>query len=195
MKRARHSRGIRRCRSGSLRSRKMSRPSNSASPNTRSATGRIAPTESSSRSSPISRTRMMGLDRVSSVSSEIMNFDLDTWKISDLLKVYEEKRLDLTPPYQRNEVWTAKAQQKLLESILRGKPIPSFFLLKKADNSFEMIDGQQRARTIIGYWKNLIVDHENLTFAQRVEKAQARRRASADFLGYRLSITIVTEIH
>lgn len=124
-----------------------------------------------------------------------MNFDLVTWKISDLLKVYEENRLDLSPPYQRNEVWTAKAQQKLLESILRGKPIPSFFLLKKADNSFEMIDGQQRARTIIGYWKNLIVDHENLTFAQRVEKGQVRRRASAEFLEYRLSVTIVTEIH
>lgn len=124
-----------------------------------------------------------------------MNFDLVTWKISELLKAYEENRLDLSPPYQRNEVWTAKAQQKLLESILRGKPIPSFFLLKKADNSFEMIDGQQRARTVIGYWKNLIVDHENMTFAQRVEKGQVRRRASADFLEYHLSITIVTEIH
>jgi hypothetical protein len=124
-----------------------------------------------------------------------MNFDLVTWKISDLLKVYEEDRVDLSPPYQRNEVWTAKAQQKLLESILRGKPIPSFFLLKKADNSFEMIDGQQRARTVIGYWKNLIVDHENLTFAQRVEKGRVRRLASAEFLEYRLSITIVTEIH
>src|SRR6266436_1622768 len=124
-----------------------------------------------------------------------MNFDLLTWKISDLLKVYEENRLDLSPPYQRNEVWTAKAQQKLLESILRGKPIPSFFLLKKADNSFEMIDGQQRARTVIGYWKNLIVDHENLTFAQRVEKGRDRRQASAEFLDYRLSVTIVTEIH
>ena len=88
-----------------------------------------------------------------------------------LLKVYEEKRLDLSPPYQRNEVWTAKAQQKLLESILTGKPIPSFFLLKKADDSFEMIDGQQRARTIIGYWKSLVVDHENFTFEQRIEKA------------------------
>jgi hypothetical protein len=124
-----------------------------------------------------------------------MNFELATWKISDLLKVYEEDLLDLSPPYQRNEVWTAKAQQKLLESILTGKPIPSFFLLKQPKNLFEMIDGQQRARTLIGYWKNLIVDHENLTFEQRMEKAQVRRRASADFLDYRLSITIVTEIH
>src|SRR5687768_7159723 len=103
-----------------------------------------------------------------------MNFELAQWKISELINVYGEGRLDLSPPYQRNQVWTAKAQQKLLESILKGKPIPSFFLLNKADNSFEMIDGQQRARTIIGYWKNLVVDHENLTFEQRVEKAKAR---------------------
>src|SRR5471030_2006276 len=119
-----------------------------------------------------------------------MNFEPVTWKISELLKVYDEDRLDLSPPYQRNEVWTAKAQQKLLESILMGKPIPSFFLLRKADDSFEMIDGQQRARTIIGYWKNLIVDHENLTFAQRLEKAKVRRQASVDFIAYRLSITV-----
>ncbi len=124
-----------------------------------------------------------------------MNFELATWKIGDLLKVYEEDRLSLSPPYQRNEVWTAKAQPKLLESILTGKPIPSFFLLKRPKNTFEMIDGQQRARTLIGYWKNLLVDHENLTFEQRMEKAQVRRRASGDFLDYRLSITIVTEIH
>ncbi len=124
-----------------------------------------------------------------------MKFELATWKVSDLLKVYGEERLDLSPPYQRNEVWTAKAQQKLLESILTGKPIPSFFLLKKPTNAFEMIDGQQRARTLIGYWKNLIVDHENLTFEQRMEKAQVRRRASDGFLDYRLSVTIVTEIH
>ena len=107
-----------------------------------------------------------------------MKYEPLTWKISDLLKVYEEDRLDLSPPYQRNEVWTAKAQQKLLESILTGKPLPSFFLLKKDDNSFEMIDGQQRARTLIGYWKNQIVDHENLTFEQRVEKRPVRRAAS-----------------
>ena len=124
-----------------------------------------------------------------------MNFESAVWKISDLLKVYEEERLDLSPPYQRNEVWTAKAQQKLLESILTGKPIPSFFLLRKSGDSYEMIDGQQRARTIIGYWKNLIVDHENLTFTQRVEKAQARKHASSMFLDYRLSVTIVTDIH
>jgi len=123
-----------------------------------------------------------------------MTFDLVTWKISDLLKVYEEKGLDLGPPYQRNEVWTAKAQQKLLESILRGKPIPGFFLLKKSEASFEMIDGQQRARTIIGYSKNVLVDHDNLTFSQRLDKARDRRRAAADFLDYRLSITIVTHI-
>lgn len=124
-----------------------------------------------------------------------MNYDLETWKISNLLRVYDDERLDLSPPYQRNEVWTAKAQQKLLESILKGKPIPSFFLLKKTNDSFEMIDGQQRARTIIGYWKNMIVDHDNLTFGQRVDKAQVRPKASADFLGYRLSVTIVTKIH
>ena len=124
-----------------------------------------------------------------------MNYDLISWKISDLLKIYDEGHLNLSPPYQRNPVWTAKAQQKLLESILRGKPIPNFFLLKKDGGALEMIDGQQRARTIIGYSKNLIVDHENLTFTERIDKSRDRRGATAEFLDYRLSVVIVTEIH
>lgn len=124
-----------------------------------------------------------------------MNYDLTVWKVSDLLKVYDDGHLNLSPPYQRNAVWTAKAQQKLLESILTGKPIPSFFLLKTGDHSHEMIDGQQRARTIIGYSKGLLFDHEHLTFEHRVQNAPSRRAACAAFLDYRLSIVLVTEMH
>ena len=97
-----------------------------------------------------------------------MNFENQSWPIRTLIDLHEAGNLNLSPPYQRNPVWTLKAQQKLLESILAGKPIPNFFLLKTGRSSYEMIDGQQRARTILGYWKNLITDHENLTYEKRI---------------------------
>jgi len=123
-----------------------------------------------------------------------MIFETQSWPIRKLIREHEAGHLDLTPPYQRNPVWTAKAQQKLMESILLGKPIPNFFLLKTGRSSFEMIDGQQRARTILGYWKNLVTDHENLTFEKRLNQSRRRKQAAADFLEYQLSMTIVTAI-
>jgi hypothetical protein len=124
-----------------------------------------------------------------------MIYEIHTWPVSELISLYDSDRLNLSPPYQRNPVWTAKAQQKLLESILSGKPIPNFFLLKTGKDSYEMIDGQQRARTILGYSRNLITDHENLTFEKRLTQSPNRKQTASQFLDYKLSITVVKEIH
>ena len=124
-----------------------------------------------------------------------MKYETHTWPLRKLIDLYDADCLNLSPPYQRNPIWQVKAQQKLLESILSGKPIPSFFLLKTGDESYEMIDGQQRARTIIGYFRNLIIDHENLTYEKRVEQSANRKEAVAHFLDYTVNITIVTEVH
>src|SRR5581483_7427203 len=124
-----------------------------------------------------------------------MKYETYTWPIRKLIDLHGNDHLNLSPPYQRNPVWAVRAQQKLLESILSGKPIPNFFLLKTGEDSYEMIDGQQRARTILGYFKNLIIDHENLSYERRVEQSANRQEAAARFLDYKLSITVVTEIH
>lgn len=123
-----------------------------------------------------------------------MKYETQTWPIRELIQVYDAAHLNLSPAYQRNQVWGVRAQQKLLESILTGKPIPNFFLRKNDDGSYEMIDGQQRARTILAYEKNLITDHENLTFERRVQQSPRRAEAATRFLDYELTITLVTEV-
>lgn len=123
-----------------------------------------------------------------------MKFEIATWAIKDLLAIYEGGLIDLSPPYQRNAVWTVKSQQKLLESILTGKPIPNFFLLRKDTNRYEIVDGQQRVRSILAYFKDQLVDHENLTFQQRLANASSRQAVSHRFLEYPLSVTVVTEL-
>ena len=123
-----------------------------------------------------------------------MKFDQTIWPIRQLIDLHKSGRIDLSPPYQRNAVWTVKSQQRLLESILSGKAIPNFFLLRKTDQTYEMIDGQQRARTILAYWRNLLVDHENLTFEQRVGRSSNRQQITSAFLDYPLAVTVVTEL-
>lgn len=127
-------------------------------------------------------------------SITIMDFKLEVWSVKRLVEEYDAGNIQLNPPYQRNPVWTLPAQQSLIESVLLGKALPNFFLLDKGEGKFEMIDGQQRARTLIAYWKNILVDHEFMTFDQRLVKSSNRAQSKAKFLDYPLSVTIVTSV-
>jgi hypothetical protein len=59
-------------------------------------------------------------------------------------------KIDPRPQYQRGSVWTRKQKQLLMDSILRGMDIPKLYL-RSVDGhgyDFEVVDGQQRLRTI-----------------------------------------------
>ena len=71
------------------------------------------------------------------------------WLIASLCMF--EQRIDLTPKYQRNEAWKKHQKQLFVDSILRMYDIPKVYLrrVNREDNiDFEVIDGQQRLRTI-----------------------------------------------
>ncbi|WP_169717345.1 HNH endonuclease family protein [Brucella thiophenivorans] len=62
-----------------------------------------------------------------------------------------EKKIDPTPDYQRPPAWTTKQKQLLIDSILREYDIPKMYwrAVNRVDGiKFEVIDGQQRLRTI-----------------------------------------------
>lgn len=65
-----------------------------------------------------------------------------------------EKRVDPTPDYQRPPAWTRKQKQLLIDSILREYDIPKMYWrsVNRSDGvRYEVIDGQQRLRTIWEY--------------------------------------------
>lgn len=77
-------------------------------------------------------------------------------QISDIVEWYSKKEINFSPKYQRNSVWNENAKSYLIDTILRGMPIPPIFLRQHVDintrkNNREVIDGQQRLRTIIEY--------------------------------------------
>lgn len=55
------------------------------------------------------------------------------------------------PDYQRNAVWTLQQKQLLIDSVLSEIPIPSLYLNEKNPNLFDVVDGQQRLRTLSAY--------------------------------------------
>lgn len=103
--------------------------------------------------------------------------------IKELVDLIESKKLNLNPPYQRHFIWTPKDQRLLIDSIHKNYPLPSFFILKKGFDSFEMVDGQQRANTIHKYYRNEFRD-SNKNFY--------RETNTDEFLNYRLVVIEIT---
>jgi hypothetical protein len=59
----------------------------------------------------------------------------------------------LIPKFQRKYVWSQKQASRLIESFLLGLPVPAIFLYKDADELLHVIDGHQRLRSIIDFWR------------------------------------------
>jgi len=79
------------------------------------------------------------------------------YKVSDFITWAREKALVLNPDFQRRSVWKPGAKSYLIDTIMRGLPIPVIFLreprteLKTLKSSRDVVDGQQRIRTILSF--------------------------------------------
>lgn len=74
--------------------------------------------------------------------------------ISDVRDWSKNQRLELRPDFQRNEVWTRSAQIMLIDTILKGIPIPKIYIksIIKDGNTYRVvIDGQQRLTAILKF--------------------------------------------
>lgn len=65
------------------------------------------------------------------------------------------KQLDLRPPFQRNDVWKPTSKSLLIDTVLRGLPLPIIILRDKAGITIEpdqeVVDGQQRLTTLLAF--------------------------------------------
>jgi len=65
------------------------------------------------------------------------------------------------PPFQRGWVWKHPQASKLVESFLLGLPVPAIFVYKEPSQKQVVIDGQQRLRTIWGFFEGKLPDGSN----------------------------------
>jgi hypothetical protein len=88
------------------------------------------------------------------VFSQPLNIDatVGTWRIIEFADRAVDGELDLNPPYQRDFVWSNSGSQTLIDSILRGIPLPSIILAKgAADQRYQIVDGKQRLTAILRF--------------------------------------------
>ncbi len=78
------------------------------------------------------------------------------YMVQDFKEWYEKGELSLAPKFQRREVWSSKAKSYLIDTIIRGLPMPAVYIRQDVDietgKSYrEVVDGQQRLKTILSY--------------------------------------------
>lgn len=87
-------------------------------------------------------------DNTEAVVPEPVTAKADVWHIFQLTK----KKLNLAPSYQRGDVWRTGDRQALIESILRGIPLPSIILLRTGGTTpHDVVDGKQRLTAILRF--------------------------------------------
>jgi len=128
------------------------------------------------------------------------SYDSRTYSINDFVEWEKNKQLELNPSFQRRPVWSDKAKSYLIDTILRGKPIPKVFIRQKINvttktSMRDVVDGQQRLRTILSYIKDGFAvsprqnnDFGGLLFSALDEDVQAQ------VLSYEISVDLLINL-
>ncbi len=128
------------------------------------------------------------------------SFDSRAYSIQDFVEWDKQNALMLNPTFQRRAVWNDKAKSYLIDTILRGKPIPKVFMRQQINPSTkssvrDVVDGQQRLRTILSYIK----DGFKVTKLQNAQYgglffSQLPEDISTNFLSYEISADLLTNL-
>jgi hypothetical protein len=117
-----------------------------------------------------------------------MDYILKEYTINDLVNLIDSESIDLNPDYQRNYIWSPKDQNYLVDTIIKGYPLPSFFLYSDKNGKYEMVDGQQRSKTIYRFIKG------NISSSKETGSKFYKDLSSSQILSYRLSFILLENL-
>lgn len=126
------------------------------------------------------------------------NFDTRTYNISDFIEWNSKEQLELSPRFQRKSVWTERAKSYLVDTVLRGKPIPKILItqsLRDGKNIRTVIDGQQRLRAILEFYAGdfaISRAHNPDLAGVRYENLDVETRA--EFLKYEIGVDMLFDL-
>lgn len=84
--------------------------------------------------------------------------DTTSHNLAWVFKRYQANELELSAPFQRNPVWSISQKSYLIDTILRGYPIPELYIQEYTDadgeDRYVVVDGQQRLRACVEFMGN-----------------------------------------
>jgi hypothetical protein len=127
----------------------------------------------------------------------MLKFQAQVYRINDVAGWHDRRELKLAPEFQRRRVWSSRGKSFLIDSIIRGMPLPQFFireivLPKEKRTIREVVDGQQRLSTILdfiaGKFHILPMHNDELS---RLKYEELPEQIQKDFLSFPLSVNIL----
>jgi Protein of unknown function DUF262/HNH endonuclease len=103
-------------------------------------------------------------------------------KIEHVVDAWRSGGMRVSDEYQRGSEWTSIQQQRLVDSVFRGYPLPLFYFREQSSkdvrgtdvSTFEIVDGQQRIRALSEYvqdkWPTLRAADPKLSLPPAVAK-------------------------
>ena len=73
------------------------------------------------------------------------------YSLRQLVDMIADGDIDLAPDFQRQYVWKHRQRWSLIESLLLGIPLPSFYFNENTSGQLQVVDGVQRLTTIFQY--------------------------------------------
>lgn len=123
------------------------------------------------------------------------NFDTRAYSIADFFEWHKNELLELSPDFQRREVWSEKAKSYLIDSIIRGRPIPKILISQRLEGTRTIrlvVDGQQRLRAVLefinGDFAISKAHNKELSGKRYTTMTQQQQR---DFLQYELGVDVL----
>lgn len=126
------------------------------------------------------------------------NFDTRVYSIADFLEWHNNGLLEISPDFQRRSVWSQNAKSYLIDTIIRGKPMPKILISQKLSGARTIrvvVDGQQRLRSIFEF----IEGNFRISRAHNQEFAgytydRLPEEAKRDFLQYELGVNLLFDM-
>ncbi len=126
------------------------------------------------------------------------NYDSRVYSISDFLEWHNNGLLELDPDFQRRAVWSEKAKSYLVDTIVRGMPIPKIFIsqrLEGARNVRVVVDGQQRLRAILGFInEDFTISRAHNSELAGVPFSELEQDVRDDFFKYELAVDLLFDM-
>lgn len=126
------------------------------------------------------------------------NFDTRVYSISDFVEWDTHNQIELSPEFQRRSVWSLQAKSYLIDTIVRGKPMPKLLIsqdVRDRRNIRIVVDGQQRLRAILEF----VNDGFPISRAHNKEFAGKRfdglpDEIKTDFLKYEIGVDLLYDL-
>lgn len=127
------------------------------------------------------------------------NFDSRPYCINDFKEWELRGELTLSPEFQRRSIWSDKARSFLIDTIVRGLPIPKIYMRhfidpKTGKSTREIVDGQQRLRSILSFLKDgfAIMKNHNKEFGGK-HFSELPEEVQRDILKYEISTDLILD--